>query len=72
MTASTVERVARRRAALRAAGLRPIQIWVPDRAAPGFAAEARRQSALIAAQPAPRAEDDAWEAAAMETLRDPG
>ncbi len=40
-------RVAAHRAALRARGLRPIQIWVPDTRAPGFAEEARRQSRLV-------------------------
>ena len=39
---------ARDRARLRAQGLRPIQIWVPDVTAPEFAAEARRQSLAIA------------------------
>jgi hypothetical protein len=34
---------------LRAQGLRPVQIWVPDVRAPEFAAEAHRQSAAIAA-----------------------
>lgn len=43
------ERVQRRREALRAAGLRPVQIWVPDTRRPGFAAECRRQAALVAA-----------------------
>jgi len=33
---------------LRAAGLRPIQLWVPDTKAPGFAEECRRQSATLA------------------------
>jgi Protein of unknown function (DUF3018) len=33
---------------LRAQGLRPMQIWVPDIRAPGFIAEARRQSRLAA------------------------
>jgi hypothetical protein len=33
---------------LRAAGLRPIQLWVPDTRAPGFAAECRRQSSALA------------------------
>ncbi|MGM0695066.1 MAG: antitoxin MazE family protein [Pseudomonadota bacterium] len=42
-------RVKRHRAALRAAGLRPIQIWVPDTRQPGFAEEARRQCATVAA-----------------------
>lgn len=32
---------------LRQRGLRPVQIWVPDTRAPGFAAEIRRQCALI-------------------------
>ena len=40
-------RVAAYRAQLRARGLRPIQIWVPDTRAPGFAAEATRQSRLV-------------------------
>jgi len=38
------ERVQKYRAALRAAGLRPVQIWVPDTRRRGFAAECRRQS----------------------------
>lgn len=36
------------RARLRKAGLRPIQIWVTDVRAPAVAAEARRQSRLVA------------------------
>lgn len=43
------QRVADHRARLRRQGLRPVQIWVPDVRAPGFAAEAHRQSALAAA-----------------------
>ncbi len=42
------ERVEKRRAALRAAGLRPIQIWVPDTRRPGFAEECRRQARTVA------------------------
>ena len=38
------DRVQRHRAGLRAAGLRPLQIWVPDTRRPGFAEECRRQS----------------------------
>ena len=41
------ERVQRHRANLRAAGLRPVQIWVPDTRRPGFAEECRRQSQLL-------------------------
>lgn len=33
---------------MRAAGLRPLQIWVPDAKKAGFAAECRRQSLIIA------------------------
>lgn len=48
MAASEVrKRVAAHRAELRKRGLRPIQIWVPDTRAPGFAEEARRQSRLV-------------------------
>jgi hypothetical protein len=41
-------RVGKRRAALRAAGLRPLQIWVPDVRRPGFADECRRQAQAVA------------------------
>lgn len=50
------EKVAAHRAKLRAQGLRPIQIWVPDVRSPEFAAEARRQSRLLARDP--RDKDD--------------
>lgn len=45
---TTREKVKAHRERLRAQGLRPIQIWVPDVKAPGFAEEARRQSRRIA------------------------
>ena len=45
------ERVQKHRAALRAAGLRPVQIWVPDVRRPGFAEECRRQSAALRGDP---------------------
>jgi hypothetical protein len=48
MASSTAVRVRKRRAALRQAGLRPVQIWVPDTRRPGFAEECRRQSRLAA------------------------
>jgi hypothetical protein len=34
--------------ALRTAGLRPVQIWVPDTRRPDFAQECRRQCLLVA------------------------
>lgn len=46
---SITERVEKHRAGLRAAGLRPLQIWVPDVRRPGFTEECRRQSMLAAA-----------------------
>ncbi|MGQ0743702.1 MAG: antitoxin MazE family protein [Acidimicrobiales bacterium] len=49
-------RVRAHRARLRAQGLRPIQIWVPDVRSPRFADEAHRQSAALAASE--RAADD--------------
>jgi hypothetical protein len=42
-------KVRQHRERLRAQGLRPIQIWVPDVRSPTFRAEAHRQSAAIAA-----------------------
>ena len=42
-------KVQRHRESLRSAGLRPVQIWVPDTRRPDFAEECRRQC-LIAAQ----------------------
>lgn len=41
-------RVQKRRDALRMAGLRPVQIWVPDTRRPGFAEECDRQCRLVA------------------------
>lgn len=49
MPSSVNERVKKRRENLRAAGLRPLQIWVPDTRRPGFAEECRRQSRVVAA-----------------------
>ena len=44
---TSAQRVEKRRAALRAQGLRPIQIWVPDTRAPGFAEECAHQAAIV-------------------------
>jgi hypothetical protein len=46
--ASSRDKVRAHRERLRAQGLRPIQIWVPDVRSPEFAAEAHRQSLAIA------------------------
>ena len=49
MPSSASHRVRKRRDAMRAAGLRPIQIWVPDARRLGFAEECRRQATVVAA-----------------------
>jgi hypothetical protein len=45
---SSREKVQAHRRRLRAQGLRPIQIWVPDTRSRRFANEARRQSLAVA------------------------
>ncbi len=56
---TTSEKVGAHRARLRAAGLRPLQLWVPDMRAPAFQAEARRQSRAVASNSA-QADDQAF------------
>ena len=46
---STPKRMANYRQRMRAAGLRPVQIWVPDTRAPGFVEACRRQARAVAA-----------------------
>jgi len=48
---SVAQRVQKHRKALRAAGLRPIQIWVPDVRSKRFATQAHRQSLAVARSP---------------------
>ena len=68
MASSSADRVQRRRAKLREQGMRPIQIWVPDTRAPGFAAEYARQCALVAA--ATTEDDLEWLDANLDDLLD--
>lgn len=49
MKTNISERVQKHRDGLRAAGLRPVQIWVPDTRVPAYVAECRRQSLLALA-----------------------
>ena len=49
--AATRRKVREHRLRLRAQGMRPMQIWVPDVHSPEFAAEARRQSHFVAQSP---------------------
>ncbi len=53
------DKVRAHRARLRAQGMRPMTIWVPDTRSPKFAAEARRQC-LLANKSRYAAEDQAW------------
>ena len=54
------ERMKSYRVRQRAAGLRLVQLWVPDTRSPVFAAECRRQSALL--------RDDAAETETLEFI----
>ena len=65
-TKTTADRVQKHRAGLRAAGLRPVQIWVPDTRSICFADECRRQS--LALQDDPQETEMAnWLEAAADT-----
>lgn len=61
----TRDKVRSHRDRLRAQGLRPLQIWVPDVRAAAFKAEAHRQSLAVAASPH-AAEDQAFIDAASD------
>ena len=66
---SSRDRVRAYRDRLRNQGLRPIQLWVPDTRSPDFAAEARRQSLLVAQSPQAE-EDQAFVDSISDTLPD--
>jgi hypothetical protein len=65
MPQSERERSEAYRGRMRAMGLRPVQMWVPDTSQPGFAAALRRQVALLRGQ---AEEEDAL--AAIEAVQD--
>ena len=60
---SSRDKVRAYRQRLRRQGLRPIQIWVPDTHAPGFAEEAHRQSLAVANSPHEKDNQDFVDAA---------
>lgn len=66
MRSSVASRVQKHRAGLRAAGLRLVQIWVPDTRRPDFADECHRQSLALRNDPQ-EAETLAWLEAAADT-----
>lgn len=63
---TTRERMRARRERLRAEGLRPVQVWVPDLRDPRVRAAIRRDSAKLARHPENAAIDD-W----LDAVRDP-
>ncbi len=72
---TSAERVKRRRDKMRAAGLRPVQIWLPDTGSAAFVAECRRQCAVIAeaaATDAGREEAEFWERVSADAWDDLG
>ncbi len=64
---SSRDKVRQHRERLRALGLRPVQIWLPDTSSPAFRMEARRQMAAIAAS-AGEADDQAFVDAISEDV----
>ncbi len=68
MATSVNHRVQKRRDAMRASGLRPVQIWVPDTRRAGFAEECRRQSRTVAVSDELDTEFDAFADAALADL----
>jgi len=48
MTSPVAERARKHGAALRAAGMRPLQVWVPDTRRKSFVAACRKQAAIVA------------------------
>jgi len=67
MGTPTNDRVRKHREALRLAGLRPVQLWVPDTRRPTFGEECRAESAKLANDPHEH-ETLAW----MESVADEG
>ena len=66
---TNLQRQQRYREKMRAAGFKPVTIWVPDTSNPKFAEEARRQAEYLKAQPRTD-DDDFWDALAEENFRE--
>jgi hypothetical protein len=65
MALSTSEKTAKYRERLRAQGLRPIQIWVPDTRSKTLAEEVRRQSLRVSGKEESDLQDELDRAAAQ-------
>ena len=61
-------RVQKHRDALRMAGLRPVQIWVPDTRRPDFAQECRRECFLAARADGADADLQQWMDDALDDM----
>ncbi len=51
MRAAVTERVRKHRDSLRLAGLKPVQIWIPDTRSESFRQKCERESLLLARDP---------------------
>ncbi|CZT34327.1 antitoxin MazE family protein [Rhizobium sp. 9140] len=70
MRTPLTQRVQKHRDAMRASGLRPVQIWLPDTRSPDFLKECRRQARIAAAADALDTSTDAFIDAALADLGD--
>jgi hypothetical protein len=66
MRAAVTERVRKHREGLRAAGLKPVQIWIPDTRSKSFRQKCERECLSLAADPQ-EAEILAWIAEVADT-----
>jgi hypothetical protein len=70
MPPANIRAVQQHRSRLRAKGLRPVQLWLPDTRSPRFAAQVAHDIAVLARlSPADEAMLDAFEQMAEEDLR---
>lgn len=51
MSSTPASKIARHRERMRAAGLRPVQLWVPDTRSPEFVAQVRKQCQSLSGDP---------------------
>jgi len=66
MSTDVTDRVRKHRESLRAAGIKPVQIWIPDTQLESFRQKCERESLLLIADPQ-EAETLAWIADVADT-----
>ena len=64
------QRVEKRRKAMRLAGLRPVQIWVPDTRLEGFSEACKRQSRLVVEADRHAEDNEDLESLVEQSLKD--